>query len=133
MKVKFYGVRGSVPVCGREFRSWWDSLVAIWDNSNGYTISVYGAGKCVKFSCAFSILKLWILFKIRFRDGFPHAMGQATMKYLPYKVDGPDDVMNNGQYDGMIVIPAYQHRIDAQYKVDNAPVPVSHEKCFCKM
>jgi len=60
-------------------------------------------------------------------------MRQAAMKYLPYKVDGPDDVMNNSQDDGMIVIPAYQHRIDAQHKVDNAPVFVSHEKCFWKM
>ena len=50
------------------------------------------------------------------------------MKYLPYKVDGPDDVMNDGQQDGMIIIPTYQHCIDAKHKVDNAPVPVSHER-----
>ena len=55
------------------------------------------------------------------------------MKYLPYKVDGPDEVMNDGQYDGVIIIPTYQHSIDAQYKVDNASVPVSHERRFWKI
>ncbi len=76
------------------------------------------------------ISKLQCLFEIRFRDRFPHAMRQAAMKYFPNKVDRPDDVMYDGQYDRMIVIPAYQHGINAQHKVDNASVPVSHEKCF---
>ncbi len=73
------------------------------------------------------------LLKIRFRYCFPHAMRQVAINYLPYKVDGPDDVMDNGQYDGVIVMPAYQHGIDAQHKVDNTAVPVSHEKCFREM
>lgn len=55
-------------------------------------------------------------------------MGKVALKYLPYKVDGPEDVMNDGQQDGMIIIPTYQHGIDAQHKVENASVPVSHEK-----
>ena len=67
-------------------------------------------------------------FKIRFGYCFPQVMRQVAVKYLPYKVDRPDDVMNDGQYDGMIIIPTYQHCIDAKHKVDNAPVPVSHER-----
>jgi len=55
-------------------------------------------------------------------------MRQVALKYLPYKVHGPDDVMNDGQYDRMIIKPTNQHSIDAQHKVENASVPVSHEK-----
>ena len=73
------------------------------------------------------------LFKIRLRDCFPHAMGEMAVQYFPYKVDGPDDVMNDGQNDRMIIKPTYQHRIDAEHKVNNASIPVSHENFFWKI
>ena len=60
-------------------------------------------------------------------------MREMAVKYFPHQVDWPDDVMNDRQYDRMIIKPTYQHSIDAEHKVNNASIPVSHEKCFWKI
>jgi hypothetical protein len=57
-------------------------------------------------------------------------MRQAAMKYFPDKINGPDDVMKDGQQYRMIVVPAYQHGINAEYHIYNAFIPVLHNERF---
>jgi hypothetical protein len=42
------------------------------------------------------------------------------------QVDGPEDIMDDQQQDRMIVMPAYQQRVDTQDAVENARIPVVH-------
>jgi len=53
-------------------------------------------------------------------------MGKVPRQQLIKQVNGPEYIMYDRQDDGMVVIPAYHDRIDAQDAIKDAFVSVVH-------
>ena len=60
------------------------------------------------------------LFKIRLGDGPPQIMGEVADEQFIDQVDRPENIMDDQQEDRMIVMPAYQQRVDAEDAVEDA-------------
>jgi hypothetical protein len=50
----------------------------------------------------------------------------VTNQELVNEIDGPEDVMYDGQEDRVVVKPTDQYRINAQKAINDAFVPVTH-------
>jgi hypothetical protein len=70
------------------------------------------------------------LFKVRKWNRFPKVMREMAGEQLIQQVDRPENIVDNEQYDGVIVIPANHQRIETQNKINNAFIPVIHGKWF---
>jgi hypothetical protein len=53
-------------------------------------------------------------------------MGEVADQQLIDQVDRPEDVMDDQQEDRMVIMPAYQQRVDTQDAVEDARIPVVH-------
>jgi hypothetical protein len=57
-------------------------------------------------------------------------VGEVSDQEFIDQVYRPEDIVNDHQEDGMVVVPAYQDRVDAENAIDNAGVPVVHGGIF---
>jgi hypothetical protein len=67
-----------------------------------------------------------LLIEIGCGNMLPHIMGQMAGQQLINEIDGPEDIMDDHQDDGVVVVPAYQDGVDPEDAVDDAFVPVIH-------
>jgi hypothetical protein len=54
------------------------------------------------------------LFKIRHRNLLPHTMRKASGQNFIYQINWPENPMDNEPEDGVVIIPADQHGINAE-------------------
>jgi hypothetical protein len=60
------------------------------------------------------------LFKIGSGDGPPKVVGKMADQELIDQVDGPEDIVDDQQEDGVVVMPADQQCVDAEDTVEYA-------------
>jgi hypothetical protein len=59
-------------------------------------------------------------FEVRLGDRSPEVMGEVADQQFVDQVDGPEDIMDDQQEDRMVVMPAYQERIDTEDTIEDA-------------
>jgi hypothetical protein len=57
------------------------------------------------------------LFEIRLWNNFPHIMRQMADQKLINQINRPENIMDDQQDYGMVIIPAYHYGIKTEYKV----------------
>jgi hypothetical protein len=68
------------------------------------------------------VITFWIFprqFLFEIRQGYrpPHVVGKMTGQQFIHQVDGPENPVKNQKENGMIVVPADHHGVDAQKKI----------------
>ena len=58
--------------------------------------------------------------EVRFGDGPPQIVGEVTDEEFIDEVDGPEDIVDDQQEQGVVVVPADHEGIDAQDAVEDA-------------
>jgi hypothetical protein len=54
----------------------------------------------------------------------------VPLQNFVHQVNGPEDVMNNQEQNGMVIMPADHQGINTEQKINNAAISATHKNIF---